>query len=165
MRHPRRDPSPPLPAKRGAPSALRSPLSPREHRRWKRSQVLVFLANILVRVLKVANSNQETPHPLRTSAPSPLGEGRRLPPSPRGEGGGHAPPGEGSLRQRITTWVRLHRAALLYPLIQPAASMLSHVLPWAGMVRVTLASDWWFRGYFRGSPSRSRTRAFSTRPA
>jgi len=32
-------------------------------------------------------------------------------PSPRGEGGGHAPPGEGSLRPPTKIWLRLRRAA------------------------------------------------------
>src|SRR5208283_3542635 len=51
-------------------------------------------------VLRVAALIAKTPHPLRTSAPSPLGEGwKSNRPLPRGEGGGHAPPGEGSLLQ------------------------------------------------------------------
>ena len=44
--------------------------------------------------------------PSSASYLSTFSPGRRLvikPPSPRGEGGGHAPPGEGSLRQPITT--------------------------------------------------------------
>ncbi len=37
--------------------------------------MLVFLANIFALVLRVAALIAKTPHPLRTSAPSPLGEG------------------------------------------------------------------------------------------
>jgi hypothetical protein len=50
--------------------------------------------------------------PSSASYLSTFSPGRRLeikPPSPRGEGGGHAPPGEGSPRQPITTCWRLRR--------------------------------------------------------
>src|ERR1019366_2373189 len=62
-------------------------------------------------------------NPSSASYLSTFSPGRRWeinPPSPKGEGGGHAPPGEGSLRQPIAPWLRPRRSPL-HAAVTPAA--------------------------------------------